>query len=172
MRATVDRTCYNGNMTDSKYNRYKHTTFQTQVFDKFVETKNGCHEFTGALNTNGYGRINFKNKKIYIHRAVYEHFNGSIPKGMVVRHKCNNPKCGNIDHLELGTHADNVQDKVNAGRQLKGTKIVQSKLTEEKVLKIRKLYAKGMSQYKLAKMYGVNPSSISYVVNKKTWGWL
>lgn len=53
--------------------------------------------------------------KMYAHRWVWEAVNGPIPKGMVVRHKCDNRLCYRLSHLELGTQADNVADMVAHG---------------------------------------------------------
>jgi transcriptional regulator with PAS, ATPase and Fis domain len=50
---------------------------------------------------------------------MYEQINGAIPKGKLLRHKCDNPHCINPDHLETGTHQDNVNDKVSRGRSAK-----------------------------------------------------
>jgi hypothetical protein len=57
---------------------------------------------------------------------------GEIPKGMVIRHKCDNPACCNIEHLEIGTPLDNVNDMIERGRKainiIRGTQNGQSKL--------------------------------------------
>jgi hypothetical protein len=161
-------------MTESKYNRYKHTTFQSEVLDKIIFNPiTGCNEFNGPKNESGYGRIAFKGKKIYIHREIYKKFKGEIPNNMVVRHfVCDNPPCCTVGHLELGTNQDNIKDKIIKGRQSTGTKIPQAKLNEEKVLEIRKLNAEGMKQKDIAKLYGIDNSQVSRVVNRIDWKWL
>lgn len=42
--------------------------------------------------------------------------NGSIPSGMFVRHKCDNPKCCNPKHLIPGNHLANMGDARRRGR--------------------------------------------------------
>lgn len=173
IRAPMVLISYNRFMTNTKYDRYKTALFQSRVLDKIVINPNtGCEEFTGALNDQGYGRVCFRREQFYVHKKIWEIKNGPVPKGLVVRHLCHNRLCCKIEHLTIGTQKDNMQDAVKADRQAKGTKIPQSKLNEEKVLEIRKLYTEGMSQKNIAKMYGVNSSNISFIVNKKTWGWL
>lgn len=50
-------------------------------------------------------------------RFVWESMIGPIPEGMFVLHKCDTPRCIRLDHLFLGTKADNMRDKVTKGRQ-------------------------------------------------------
>jgi hypothetical protein len=49
-------------------------------------------------------RINGAN--FYMHRLMWEMFNGSIPVGHVVHHKDGNVRNNNIDNLELMTRAE------------------------------------------------------------------
>jgi hypothetical protein len=51
------------------------------------------------------------------YRAVWERANGPIPEGMFVCHRCDNPRCVNVDHLFLGTAFDNNHDMIAKGRQ-------------------------------------------------------
>jgi len=146
------------------------------VLEEKIVLPNGCWTINKFNNGNGYRRyekrINGKRVKFYLHIESYKMHKGEIPQGLYVRHLCNNTGCFNPEHLDIGTQKDNMQDAVKAGRQAKGTKIPQSKLNEEKVLEIRKLRAEGMSQHKIAKMYGVQQSTISRVVNRIDWKWL
>ena len=51
--------------------------------------------------------------------------------------------------------------------------LCKRKLTKEEVLEIRQLYSQRKynktNQTKLAEMYGMTQTQISYIINKKTW---
>jgi hypothetical protein len=55
-------------------------------------------------------------KDVTVHRLVWEEANGPIPDGLHVLHRCDVPACCNIDHLFLGTPADNLRDQIAKGR--------------------------------------------------------
>ncbi|MED4262025.1 HNH endonuclease signature motif containing protein [Priestia aryabhattai] len=79
----------------------------------FVVTSSGCWECISHGLKNGYANI-FGGG----HRFMWSLWNKKeIPDGMVVRHKCDNSKCCNPHHLEIGTQYDNVQDAVKRGRR-------------------------------------------------------
>ena len=44
------------------------------------------------------------------HRVSYFLHHGEIQTSMVVRHRCDNKICTNPDHLQIGTHAENMND--------------------------------------------------------------
>jgi hypothetical protein len=52
------------------------------------------------------------------HRAAWILANGPVPEGLIVRHKCDNPLCVNVGHLELGTFKDNTNDMISRGRMM------------------------------------------------------
>ena len=53
----------------------------------------------------------------YLYRVVWEKHKGPIPIGMEVLHKCDSPPCNEINHLVLGTQADNMADMDSKGRR-------------------------------------------------------
>jgi hypothetical protein len=44
-----------------------------------------------------------------VHRQVWIDAHGPIPKGLEVMHLCNNKACTNLEHLQLGTHRENME---------------------------------------------------------------
>ncbi len=89
-------------------------------FMKHVNKKeNDCWDWLGHKDHLGYGRFNIDGKIFATHRVSYELYKGEIPKGLVIRHMCNNRKCVNPNHLETGTQKDNLGDAVKSGTMLK-----------------------------------------------------
>lgn len=138
-------------------------------FHGWTVTDTGCWEWKGRRATNGYGKARRNQSS---HRLAYETWVGSIPEGHVVRHKCDNRPCINPDHLETGTHQDNMDDMVERGRCANqgGERGPRAKLTEKDVLDIREEYAKGvLTQQMLADVYGVTPSAVSLAIRGVNW---
>lgn len=82
-------------------------------------TESGCWEWNGKRNDNGYGIFNARllgYEGARAHRVMYEHFVEPIPEGMEARHRCDNPPCVNPDHIDPGTHAQNMADIFERGR--------------------------------------------------------
>ena len=135
-----------------------------------------CVEWTGA-RTWGYGVKQFQGKVRRVHRVAYvEHHGLGLEdiEGMVVMHTCDNPSCFNVDHLRLGTVADNNADKGAKGRSRGGSHPGVSnpvaKLTEHAVRWIRSYHQMGQySQKELAEMFGVTHQTVSLIINRKTW---
>lgn len=76
-----------------------------------------CWEWIGARIPEGYGQLSVDGRVVGAHRLAWELAHGaSIPPRLLVRHRCDNPKCVRPSHLALGTVRDNARDSVERGR--------------------------------------------------------
>lgn len=133
---------------------------------------NGCHVCNSHKpNSNGYPVKRHKGKFIHLHRYIYLTQIGTIPEGIVVRHKCDNPLCINPEHFELGTQIDNIQDMVDRRRNASniGEKNPRAILKESDVIKILSLFKNGMRYGDIAKQYKVEVSTVKKIVYGKNW---
>ena len=80
-----------------------------------INKETDCWEWQRSRTRQGYGRIRSKGKGWLAHRLVYTIWEGPIPKGKLVCHRCNNPPCCNPTHLYLATNQENVMDAVMDG---------------------------------------------------------
>ena len=118
-----------------------------------------CILFTGFKDKQGYGVKHYNGKNYMAHRLAYIQNIGPIPKNMYVLHTCDNPSCINPEHLRLGNHQDNMDD-----RRLKRRN--GRKLTWEDVQEIRKSDKTGPE---LAPIYGVTKQTIWDIRRKEYW---
>jgi hypothetical protein len=125
----------------------------------------GCWVWTGASGRR-YGRFWLDGDTILAHRASWRLFRGEIPRGSVVCHRCDNIFCVNPDHLFIGSHQDNVDDKVSKGRHARGDTCGKSKLRTEQVLEI---LASSLSQHALSLRFGVGETAVANIRHGRTW---
>ena len=136
---------------------------------EWVVTENGCWNCVShTLITGGYPTINIENHMMRLNRYMYEKYKNKIPKGLVIRHTCDNPACINPQHLITGTQKQNLNDmyKRHRDKHLSGELVALSKLTQNQVDAIRK---DNRTQIIIAKQYDVDRSQISRIKNMKTW---
>jgi hypothetical protein len=140
------------------------------------------------------GRFWYGTKNVDAARWLYQQMHPSaFMDGLVVMHRCDNPLCVNPDHLRLGTYADNMADMHAKGRahqqtdpsvgqramaagnatmaaephrRCQGERHPSARLTVADVVAIR---ASNISSVKLAREYGVSPSTIQCVKNGTKW---
>ena len=68
---------------------------------------NGCLLWTGAKNSWGYGTIRHNNQNWVVHRLAWVLSGRTLLEGQQLNHKCWEPACFNIDHLEVVTQEQN-----------------------------------------------------------------
>lgn len=99
-------------------------------------------------------------------------------------HVCDNRRCVRPSHLRLGTYRDNTQDMLAKSRAqrgpdhyskrrpdlvVRGERSGMARLSELDVLTIRQAHADGLTFYRLAKIYGVNGTTIARIVRRERW---
>lgn len=126
-----------------------------------TDTSGDCHLWTGA-RVGMYGQIKVGNRNTLAHRVAYALAHGEISPEIDVLHRCDTPLCVNPDHLFLGSHKDNMQDKAKKSR-------APSKLTAEDVPRIREMIAAGRSLCSIAKQHGVGHHAIADIRDGVTW---
>lgn len=92
-------------------------TGKAKLLANIKKMPNGCWEWQAGRVKSGYGQCaksDFPDR--YVHRWSYTLYKGSIPKGLLVRHTCDNTPCANPKHLILGTNLDNILDCIARGR--------------------------------------------------------
>lgn len=130
----------------------------------------GCVLWCGARLKRGYGRVKIDGRNVMAHRAAWEHVRGAIPTELQVLHRCDNPSCINVDHLFLGTHADNMKDMTAKGRRFqpdnRGRKHGHAKANDDKVRAIRN---DARSLAEMSQEYGLSRSALCNIRSGKTW---
>lgn len=136
-----------------------------------------CIDHGQKGNAGGYGHASYNGKTQYAHRVAYIRAVGCTIAdilGKVVLHTCDNPRCINPAHLELGTHQDNTDDMLNKGRHWvpAGEASANALLTQAQVDHIRAIYkprCRTNGCRALGRRYGVGNHTISDIVTNKTW---
>jgi hypothetical protein len=131
-----------------------------------------CWLWAGATDGDGYGIFSGKVGDISYkraHRFSWSYHTGEVlPPGMMVCHKCDNPRCVNPDHLFAGTARDNMHDMISKGRRriLLGQDSPRAKLTTKQVksiLRDPRPYAQ------IAAEYDVAATTIGSIKQRVSW---
>lgn len=160
-RTTCSRRC--GTI---KQMRAKARSLMERFEEKYIpEPNSGCWLWIGAATARGYGALGLEGA----HRVSYRLFNGAIPTGSFVCHRCDNPICVNPEHLFVGTPKENTHDALRKRRLTHGDKHPNSKLREADIPIIRELAAKKTDMAEIGRRFGVGKYAIQCVVRGKWW---
>jgi hypothetical protein len=131
-----------------------------------IDEQTGCWAWT-VTGSGGYGAA-WAGRSVSAHRLAWTIVKGPIPDGLQVLHRCDVRACVNPDHLFLGTHAENMADRNNKGRQAspKGEAHPSAKLRAADIAAIR---SSTESVLVLASRYGVKKGTIYDVRGGISW---
>lgn len=111
-----------------------------------------------------------KVKTYTVHRLVAKVFIPNPLNYPEVCHIDNNPRNSKASNLRWDTKFNNDLDKIKYNTIPRGDKLPQTKLKEEQVKEIRRLYSTGKyTQKYLGIEYKIDPSVISDIVNMRIW---
>ncbi|TPJ76889.1 Lrp/AsnC family transcriptional regulator [Mesorhizobium sp. B2-6-3] len=122
--------------------------------------------------TNAYGYPMMGGK--YVNRLVCEEEHGPPPsENLDAAHSCGKGAQGCVArrHVSWKTRSGNHADKVLHGTDSRGERSSSAKLTRRDVLHIRKINGT-LSQRAIAEQYGIDQSTVSDIVRRKSWFWL
>ena len=126
-------------------------------------------------NAQGYPQILLSNggktTSVRVHVLVLESFVGDRPEGKNCNHKNGIKYDNKLSNLEWVTYKENVIHSYSNGLKhgKKGMSSHRSKLTDDQIVEIRKLFSSGMPQLYISRMFNMSPSSINRICKKRAW---
>jgi hypothetical protein len=140
---------------------------QQRIKSKCQVAANGCWLWTAGARGVGYGAIKVAGKVMDAHRASYQAFIGQIPTGMLVMHACDDRRCVNPQHLQLGTYKANHSDAVQKGRTVPFRTLRTVPLTDEQLAAIFDEYDRGVSERQLCLKHSIPPTTLKRLLRRR-----
>ena len=135
-----------------------------------------CWDWKESLThgNTGYGRFKVASYvTLHSSRVAWSLANKREPGELIVRHKCDRPRCCNPAHLEIGTIADNSRDMVLRGRArngcLGGVRNPRAKLTEAQVADIVLRLRRGENNKQIARHHPIGHALVSRIRLGLSW---
>lgn len=120
-------------------------------------------------NGNGYLYKQLKHegrhRNFYIHRLVLMVFIGERPDGMVICHKDGDTTNNNLNNLRYDTPLENNIDQFRQG-------IEKGKLSNNDVLKVRKMYKDGYKTKEISEFFNVGKWVVQRINSGENYSWL
>lgn len=130
----------------------------TSKYLKLTETKEG------------YRVCRVHNVTYFVHRLVVQTFLGDIPEGLVVNHLDGVKGNNLLSNLEITTYSENLKHAHALGLACnKGSRNSQSKVTEEDITAMYKLFEAGFNNASVAVKFDLHDRYISLIRHGKRW---
>lgn len=127
-----------------------------------------CWPWIAYRNDHGYGIMYWTGRRRRASHVAYLLAHGSIPAGLWVLHKCDNPACVNPAHLFPGNCKANNTDMMLKGRHSNGLRKASS--NPETVRLIRARYKPKVVTMKiLADEYQISERTVYLIVHRQIW---
>lgn len=129
----------------------------------------------GSPGTGGYLRVSYytddgRKTTSAVHVLVCEAFHGPRPDSMVARHSNGDKLDNRPENVVWGTPAQNYADRDAHGATARGERQHLAKLTDEKVLQIRRLLAAGgQTLQEIGDQFGVEGATVGQIAHRRTW---
>lgn len=154
---------------------------KVRSLDRVFPTKKGVVKCTKGkvmnltLKDNGYKTVMLsvggESKRFHVHRLVSEAFIYNSSRKPIVNHKNGIKADNNVKNLEWVTHRENVEHALKNNLTPVGMQCKYSKLTDEKILAIKRLYRlnPNFSKIKIAKKLKISDSTVHKIIRNKRW---
>lgn len=120
--------------------------------------------------SNEYQTVGLSGKTFTIHSLVANAFIEKFESNLIINHKDGNKSNNFYKNLEWITQKENIQNSIKTTNGNIGSNQKDAKLNDILVIEIKKLLEeKELSQSKIAKLYGVSPTTISEIKTGKKW---
>jgi YesN/AraC family two-component response regulator len=127
---------------------------------------NTWREQVPNAKADGYLRIKYDYRDLYLHRIIAQKFIGDL-NGLQVNHIDGNPRNNHRNNLELVTASENlIHSYKMLGRR---PNYGNSKISQEIAEFIRELHSKGILQKDLAKQFNISTGHVSEIISGKIW---
>jgi NUMOD4 motif/HNH endonuclease len=129
----------------------------------------------GRISPKGYLKVvlyyDGSNKNYQLHRLVALTFIPNPENKPQVNHKDGIKSNNKVDNLEWSTNGENQRHAFENGLQnsRKGVDNNSAKLTEEDVIKIKKMIIDNVSQTNIAKLFNISKSNVRSIQNGSIW---
>lgn len=147
------------------------TDLVTLLAENTRRSTSGCLEWTRGRDADGYAIWRIDGRARRLSRVLWAWLHGPIPPGLVVRHTCDNPPCLEPTHLLIGTHRDNVRDRVERGRSddRRGDRCPTARLNWPQAREIRQRVAAGERHHVIAADFGVSRRLVGMIGRNERW---